>query len=303
MIDKWLRSAIKARYQTPEAWQAFLAKLPPQYTRMSIEQWLAALPKLKLSEQAQLIEANTPVDSLDVEGHDVKMVIDSVKAIKRLKACRKEPETWAWLQSHLKPGEVLYDIGANVGAFSLLAHSVTKGQCRVFAFEPSVTTFASLVKNCALNNCGESIMPLCIGLSEKTGTSVFHYADMRAGYSMHAVGAAVNENTGEAFTPCYTQPILTYSLDDLIAQFNLPQPDHIKLDVDNATFDVLRGAMKTLAHPGLRSLMIELSQEADCFEGSLRLIESLGLVNAERHVKAKNDRVGNYVFERATVAV
>ena len=54
------------------------------------------------------------------------------------------------IQSTFSEGDVFWDIGANVGAYSLIAARVTKAT--VLAFEPSAQTFSLLVKNVELNN-------------------------------------------------------------------------------------------------------------------------------------------------------
>ena len=72
----------------------------------------------------------------------------------------KEPDTIQWLQA-MKPGEVLYDVGANIGQYSIYA---AKRGVKVFAFEPESQNYALLCKNIVLNkleNC--TAYPLCLG--------------------------------------------------------------------------------------------------------------------------------------------
>jgi hypothetical protein len=59
----------------------------------------------------------------------------------------------------------------------------------------------------------------------------------------------------------YAQPVLTFRLDDLVEQFGLPRPHHVKLDVDGGELAVLAGAARTLAALDLRSVLVEVSSE------------------------------------------
>jgi hypothetical protein len=52
---------------------------------------------------------------------------------------------------------------------------------------------------------------------------------------------------------------MTFRLDELIEQFGLPLPNHIKLDVDGGELAVLEGAERALSSPALRSLLVEVS--------------------------------------------
>ena len=60
----------------------------------------------------------------------------------------KEPWTVAWLDDSVRPGDVVYDIGANVGVFSLIAAANLDGQGSVVAFEPGYANFSRLCENC-----------------------------------------------------------------------------------------------------------------------------------------------------------
>src|SRR5262245_25440744 len=54
----------------------------------------------------------------------------------RLRSCYKEPETVEWIEKFVRENDVFYDIGANVGAYSLIASRFANGKATVYAFEP-----------------------------------------------------------------------------------------------------------------------------------------------------------------------
>jgi len=78
------------------------------------------------------------VRRLDYGPRQIMMNVDSDFEYQvRLKSCRKEPETVNWIETFFKEGQVLYDIGANIGAYTLVAASFFDGKLRVYAFEPA----------------------------------------------------------------------------------------------------------------------------------------------------------------------
>jgi FkbM family methyltransferase len=80
----------------------------------------------------------------------------------------------AW-KNILKPGDVVIDIGANVGYHSLLASTCVGPEGKVIAFEPSPKTFAQIKSNLALND-GNVVEPRQLAVSNRSGEVVLHLA-------------------------------------------------------------------------------------------------------------------------------
>jgi FkbM family methyltransferase len=196
-------------------------------------------------------------ERLDFPDAPILMSVTSKAEKVRLRACAKEPWTVDWLREHVGADEVLYDIGANVGSYSLIAALKPNGGARVVAFEASYPNVTSLCANIVLNGVAERITPLPVALSDANTLARFHLLEMAPGAARHMLGDGESPE-GATF---YSQPVLTYRLDDLIAQAGLPPPHHIKLDVDGGELAVLRGAARTLDAASLRSLLIEVSTE------------------------------------------
>lgn len=196
---------------------------------------------------------------------------------KRAKATEKEPFTVAWIEAELRPGEVLYDIGANAGAYSLIAARAVP-EARVVAFEPSFATFALLCENIRLNGLGDRIVPIPVPLGVSTSLATFRYTSTAPGAASH--------NPAQSGDVVFEQSVLAHSLDDLLERFELPAPNHLKLDVDGEELNVLSGATQVLASPGLRTIMVELEFGNDEVAGYL---EENGFALEERYEK---ERVG-----------
>jgi FkbM family methyltransferase len=198
----------------------------------------------------------------------------------RLASCKKEPDTINWIETFDKD-DVAFDIGANIGAYSLIMAKF----CRlVYAFEPSAFTYATLIKNIYTNKA-YNIIPLNIALSERKELLEFLYTSVKSGSSGHGISDTMGKQA-------YKQKVLSYSIDELVKDFNLEPPLHIKLDVDGAEFEILKGATQTLSNEAFKSLMVEADEK------NKELFSYLGRLNLK--LKARyyigDVRLNNYLF-------
>jgi FkbM family methyltransferase len=244
------------------------------------------------------------VKKMDYPRAEILLQVESdVEYVTRLHSCEKEPETIEWIHSFFREGDVYYDIGANVGAYALVAAKVFEGRIRVYAFEPGFPTFKQLCTNVVLNDCQDYIVPLQVALSDRTAIETLHYSSLVTGGALHALGQAVDYK-GDTFQPVIRQAVLAFSLDDLVKYFGLPLPTHIKLDVDGTELKILKGAGHVFASEVLKSVLVEVV-EGD--RQSLQLIELLEGVGLHFHSKYKyvhggdtgpSSRIFNYIFSR-----
>lgn len=135
----------------------------------------------------------------------------------------------------VRPGATVFDIGANVGWYSLnIARNVAG--VRVVAFEPLPNTFKLLCTNIRLNDVA-NVEPQNVGLADKPGELVFYFCK-------DSSGSASAANIGErADAQQFTCPVTT--LDEFAGSRGL-QADFIKCDVEGAELLVFRGARKCL---------------------------------------------------------
>lgn len=169
----------------------------------------------------------------------------------------KEPETLDWLDANLRDGDVLYDVGANIGVYSLYAAKRRPG-CRVYAFEPAGQNFARLLRNVSLNGL-DNVIPCNMPLSDAPSFALFFVSDLEAGSAFHNLGG--ESPSKRSAGPSLRQGALAVSLDALVADFGLPAPALIKLDVDGLEDRIVAGAAKTLRSPALRGVLVEASRE------------------------------------------
>lgn len=196
----------------------------------------------------------------------------------------KEPEILDWIDRMVRPGDVFYDVGANIGVYSLYAAAAG---ARVYAFEPEALNFARLNENIVANHRSGSIVGYPIGIADAGGIAELHLSEFLEGAALHAVHRLAEASDQR---PAHRQGVLVSSLDELKGRFSLPAPTHIKIDVDGLEPAIVHGAALTLADQRLRSILIEINADQDA------LVDRITRAGFDLASRSKD---GNYVFERA----
>jgi len=249
---------------------------------------------LSASNQLEVRSRLQMTGRMDYEPVEILLYVDSpIEYQTRLHSCAKEPEMVQWIEGSFGKGEVFYDIGANVGAYSLLAAKSYGSDISVYAFEPAFTNFAQLCRNISLNQCQDVMMPLQVGLSDTTSVVDFNYSHLDPGSGLHALGKPV-DHLGEEFMPSMRLPVISYRLDDLMCQFGLPVPNHIKMDVDGVEFEILQGADNVLNNPQVKDLMIEGEDGSEVMEKIVALLRGKGFVLQEKFKYVLAGDTGKY---------
>jgi len=218
----------------------------------------------------------------------------------------KEPETIAWIDSWKasEQEKVFYDIGANIGIYSLYAAQTAK-KTNIFSFEPVSNNYLALQSNVWLNQA-TNVYPFNIALSKENKIKNLYLSDLRVGNSGAQIDAPLNEK-GEAYHPQKVEKVLSLSVDQLIKNFDLPTPNYIKIDVDGHETDILNGMADTLKNSELKSILIEFNNEteyeywgAKFFEYGLTIDHSLDDLPNHSGIRRqqKGSPARNYIFKR-----
>jgi len=167
----------------------------------------------------------------------------------------KEPVTIEWL-NQFKEGDVLIDVGANVGMYSIYAALVSGA--KVFSFEPESQNYSILNQNIVLNNLGGRVTAYCMAISDECNYSLLYMNEFQAGGATHNFG----EDADFDLTPRqsrFSQGSFSDTLDGLLDKGVIPAPDHIKIDVDGIEHKVIHGASKLLGKRIPQSVLIEIN--------------------------------------------
>jgi FkbM family methyltransferase len=190
----------------------------------------------------------------------------------------KEPETIAWIDTFGK-NDVFWDIGANVGGYSLYA---ALKQVRTLAFEPSASNYFLLNRNIELNKMHDRVSAFCVALSDDTRLASLHMQSTQLGGALSSFAEPVDWQ-GRAYAAAFQQAMIGFDVDRFIRQFNPLFPNHLKIDVDGREDKVIAGAQQTLRDRRLQSVLIELDGGREDYTASvIRVLEDSGLALAQK---------------------
>jgi len=189
----------------------------------------------------------------------------------------KEPETLEWIEEFGANGAVLFDIGANIGLYSIYHSVLNKG--KVIAFEPSFFNLKLLAKNININSTQDFITVITTPLTSNNSANNFKYEDDTEGGALSAFGVDFRYD-GKDFNSNLSVKVIGSSLDSLIENKTIEDlPNLVKIDVDGIEHLILSGAVNTLKNKNCRSVLVEVNE--DFLEQSIevkRILEDCGFV-------------------------
>jgi FkbM family methyltransferase len=150
----------------------------------------------------------------------------------------------------VRPGAVALDVGANVGAYALLLGQWVRPGGRVFAFEPAPGAFAGLARHVEMNGVAGTVACVRAAVSSSSGRAALLADGLQGTNRLSGSGGAAPA------TPVVE--VETVSLDDFCARERI-DPTFVKVDVEGAELEVLRGMRETVRRMGERlSLFVEM---------------------------------------------
>jgi FkbM family methyltransferase len=174
----------------------------------------------------------------------------------------------------LRPGMKVIDAGANIGVYSLLAAQCIGSEGKVWAFEPSESTYGLLLDNLALNDV-RTVRATRLALGDARGHLTLRcqngFGDLyrHLDYSGHA-------NVGDR-----VETVEVSTLDEFAAASGIDTIDFFKIDVEGGEYHLLKGSGQLLSRSPSVVVMVEIEEDwclrnghrvEDCF----KLLKSLG---------------------------
>jgi FkbM family methyltransferase len=210
----------------------------------------------------------------------------------------KEPDMLSWLDG-LQADDVLWDVGANVGVFSLYA--AVHRRCRVVAFEPAAANYFVLTRNLQLNGVTDRVTAYCLALSGETGLGTLNLDSADCGAAMSQFGSIGEASRYSGRPATLSHGMVGITADDFIARFDALRPTYLKMDVDGLEWSILQGATAVLADRRLRSIMVELSiTRRDERQRAIEFLEARGLrLIGEGQPQGTTEQAANHLFVRA----
>ncbi len=225
---------------------------------------------------ARALRAVVPWRTVTIRGLRVTLRCDNwITEWRRQTYATKEPETLDWIDRQMKNGSTFFDIGANVGEFSLYAALRHPG-LRVVAFEPEYANAHLLKDNLLANGVQDRVTVYSIALGDRTGLSFLHIQDATPGAALHTESSAALDVTRTRKPVIWREGVYAMTLDAFCQETGL-SPQWVKMDVDGTEMEILKGATRTLRSPALDSLVVEMFGGPHIHEACARLLQGAGL--------------------------
>lgn len=241
----------------------------------------------KLTVRARVHDGLAPVTTVTVNGVGLTLLVpDRTSVYWPRHVFGSEPNTISWIDG-FGAGDVFYDIGANIGAYTLYAAKARS--VSVVAFEPNPFSYRVLVHNLHLNGVTGRVLPLCLAAGAETANTRLSLNGTEAGSVGHAISDAGPDGNGIGLQA------LAFRLDDLARIEGIPAPTQVKIDVDGIEAAILEGAKSLLSGPAVKSVMIETLTHDGAVQARIKsLLGECGLKPAD----LPDDGSDNRLFTR-----
>ncbi len=165
-----------------------------------------------------------------------------------------EPGMLRWFAG-FEPSDVLVDVGANVGVYSVLAAGISG--CRVVSIEPFSLNVAELQHNVAANGLGDRVTVLHAAATDRERIDTLYFGQSFAGAANQSFGHD-DISAQYADRDAERETVRGIPLDLLVQRGEIPFPTHVKIDVDGLEEPVIDGMRGILSDPRFKSLRMEI---------------------------------------------
>ena len=198
----------------------------------------------------------------------------------------EEPLMISWINS-MTPSDVVLDIGANVGMYSVLIADKVK---TVYACELDTLNVAILKENLYLNGLLDKVKIIPLACGARAEMVDVKFRSMSYGDALQLISGGDETQTfgSHPDTTAYVTSVLQVSLDELFDDANFARPNKIKIDVDGNELTVLAGTTKILS--GAKEIYFEDGMTKACSDFMSFLIKN-GFMEVSREEQfAKSDK-------------
>jgi FkbM family methyltransferase len=196
-----------------------------------------------------------------------------------------------------KQGDIVVDIGAHMGRYTIIGSKRVGAQGKVVAIEAHPSNFEMLNRNIKLNQL-TNVIPLNYAVFSKETKIKLYLPDEESGYTMHHsimsnyIFTKYKDKTEDKFVE-----VSANTLDYFLQLEGITDVNWIKIDVEGAEFEVLKGAHNVLSNSKNISLLIEVHGK-DTYEPIIESLRSYNFKidfektyeNGEKHIIALKDR-------------
>ena len=172
----------------------------------------------------------------------------------------KEPDTLDWIDNFSGNQIVFWDIGSNIGLYSIYASTIHKS-IKVYSFEPSTSNLRVLSRNISINKLNDKITIVPFALSNQVNKF------LNLNEKKFIEGGALNtfnenyDSNGNFFESKNAYNTFGTTIDYIINNKIVDAPNYIKIDVDGIEHLILEGGLENLINKKIKSILIEVNED------------------------------------------
>ena len=215
----------------------------------------------------------------------------------------KEPETIDWINNFERDDVIFWDIGANIGLYSIYA-AIKFKKSNVISFEPSTSNLRVLSRNISINNLQERIKIFQMPVAEQGNSfQILDESEFIEGWSMNTFGKGIDFK-GDKIISKNNYKIFGTNLDFLIENKILLIPDYIKIDVDGIEHLILKGGQNFLADSKIKSVLIEINENfKEQYDEALKVLKNsnFSIISKNKNENFSSEKFSNtfnYIFKK-----
>ena len=160
----------------------------------------------------------------------------------------------------VQPGDIAFDVGANVGVYSVLLSRLCGPSGRVWAFEPVNETYWRLRETLALNRC-DNVFPVEKAVCDKDGTVQMNLFEPQNAEWNSLGMPSMNGASGTRISPNRSVDVAAVTLDKFCQSEGIERVHFMKVDVEGFELSVFNGAERLLREHRVDFLCFEISRE------------------------------------------
>lgn len=194
---------------------------------------------------------------INYEGKKKKIILKADNYITHFRSTLfflKEKEVRFFIDKYLDKNQIFFDIGANIGIFSL--YSAIRKNAKVFAFEPEYSNLSLLKENILNTNLRDNIYPYSLAIGNDNRITNLHIADETPGAAVSSISSDKLVKTNEGFNVVWKEGVMELTMDKICEDLNIV-PNMLKIDTDGNEKNVLLGAHKILKNENLKFIIME----------------------------------------------
>jgi FkbM family methyltransferase len=248
--------------------------------------------KQKLKRKKDFLDKNDSREFIFSSNYGFEIFINKDKVVDRdFYFDNFEKEIIKMFRKFIGKKITVFDVGANIGIFSLTAASKANSNIAIYAFEPSLYAFNQLKKNIELNNF-TCIKPFNHALSDFTGNALLNFCEDDA---YNSLGSCPQEKILE------TKLVPVSTITEFCKNNKIRKIDILKMDTEGAEYLILKGASEFITKSPIPIIFSEYNREViSGFNFSLKDLESFFIQNNYSIFEILNSRLVEFNSNKST---